>query len=923
MALYKPISVIRFLCGLVTISHAFVANVDERVLNRLISIDGKFQSMKTMIVGERDRWTENDLVEFASKHPNAMYTAITCKYADIASDIFQTFHACFGYSLRKLKDSGHDESALDFVGTVLGGFVTVKSRLADMAHELFEISVEYPDLRTGDQHFLKSLLSVNMFLYSAAFWEPFIVRRTSGDDGENVVDMDGTVEACGFLRETFRRIVNLVEHYRNKSCRVREPYAVGTRIAKWLKNGGAVTLEDFQKLFVYETNERLASIPHGNGCGADAYDPDVMMFANLSADDRRLVGSAKIEWEKGRMDGVDAVYRSVRDDHRFADVFRFQRFVFKIVAKIVYEKISSMRRKEFDKTEFDCLVDRFGEFVRVADGGRPTTMVSVKERLLSFRRKSRLNADEITSLQTDIRKWSSAIVDVSIASISDVGFRKDRCTVEKRTGSKSRATTRLHRRSTTADDDIDGGISVGALIDGFVVSDDCKSKAFGHVATLLSFGSFANDDHTIPSLIDYHSDCAESATERLPRSADDLRYNLLRYRSLLVAGDGDGDVPGKVLNVAGYALAVYQDLKSSDVPVSRQNVLLPLLVHCRFVLKHYRDTGNEDQSYDPATMEQLLFVTANALELQEFNAKSCPPTSVRSVYADGGPGSSRSTDERTMNIDGDADAEYNKPNFRAEYNDGSSKATIEPWEPNDGDRNAIFFKLNMYYGAYVIDLFFLDGGGLGAGLGTGIRVPVIREPVIRVPVIRLPWFGERKSGNEVMRHIQRSVIDLHDLVRYRWYTIGYLVADLLKTFESVLYKYRTTKRTQDVVDAVRTALNDIQTMPWPPSVKEFLKEPIMTIANDWDNDSPNRRCRLISSVFRGGDHDAAYKNSFKIIDDRLDNLGMSSADRDFRLRVDLKDFPGHLGNIKLLLEVNRADKLISEDPNLADFIMPK
>lgn len=814
----KIIFSLLFLCGYTVNGVWWNRNTDEKKLDSYllytkIPFEGKIVSIEMLM--EKNRI--NTYKQFISKYPNVMYTVIKCKYSEIVSDMLQLLYENISYCQQK---SSHNESKdaknpnlIDCVSKCIDRFISIKPDIVKMLFVLFKKSDTNQELRTSDQNLLKSLLSINLFLYYAINEKPFNIKLKQND--KKIVSNKIRV-----LCKIINQMIILVEHYRCKNCYVPNIYEYKMSIRKKLSD---MQKEKVVKIFNFvdlELNKLRLSINIKNcdyrGYKKNLYDPDNVLFKTFFQVTKKIdIDNADVEWNKKKLK-LKSVYQQVKKSYDIFEIFEYQKIILKVIAKIlnkiVYRNLHTNNSSTIKPSSLsekletfvskiipsDCLTDVWWPFLYVKDG------------LYSFSQNEFIEYNSKKKL--DLKINLNYLIENSKVEWSE----KEELI-------------------------IDTDLTIDSLATKCVVTND-QFKVFSQVVRLLSSESNTNGDHSILNV----SDCMDKEEEHSYDTSQlkstkqyELRYNLTLFRMLLAnireTKTNDTGVTSinidetdrqLFLHVSNYIIGLHDNNDGNDNV--KPALLLPLLIRFRFVLDRLPTIGG----YDLATLDQIAYVTIIAIERDELKNIAWPIYS--SVVYDEiiSEITSHGANDRSLFTSETISFMYMKEKLREV---AEKYGLLNP----EGVENAM---KNIHYRYFYGDSFPKADGNL-----------------------YFYWNGGKTPGFQVLQYLQEAIFDANDLHKYRRYTIKFMVAKVLVKMKMSLLYYRSRPQKswsdRDRTDrkSIAVSLSNFVNLNLPSLVKVFVTDLVGWTLRSFDSE--------FSSV------DKKDQLSSQLVSKRLEELG--------------------------------------------------
>lgn len=857
---------------------------DEELKTILIFFDGKLESMDTLMNKNKEIKTVEQLI---SKFPTVNYTALKCKYANIVSDVFQLFYEHILYFVQmhsSVKIIRMDLNSLkrtrNWISNIIDRLISFKADIVKMIYDLFKKSNENASLKTSDPSLLKSLLSINLFLYHNVNEKSLIFLKK--ENKKYVLVLKSTIDAVRFLCKPIIQIINLVDHFRSKNCFFRDSYDNMIDMRKQLndlkEDSKVSTIVD---LLESKVNKLLSSISiktkgfWGSSYNKNMYDPDNLLLISLIENINEMVGNINVKCNQNTCN-LNVAFTIAQNSCNIVDIFKYQNTLFKVIANIFYRKIYFSLKKEKKNTkEIKDLLFYFHEFV------------------------SKIMPKNCSS---DVRSPMIMIRDSvqSILNNNDKEPRPQQLVILERELEYLIQNSEVHMYE-SENNLIVSKLCVITLVKS--IQSKVEFKVFNQVNKLLSYESNTNDDYSLNYKTEFEN---ESTMELIIPSLDDLLNNLFLFRMLLTVysstessiGNTKDSASSKcfmkskrknpsILNITKQTSTKHDDdtlnqsighMSSYIINLYKRyfsypevtKLLLPLLVHLRYTLSF----PDEINKLDLVTLNQISFIVINTIERFKMKRVS-EPTYSANMYM-----SLVSKQNNFILLNG-------KPNVQ------KIKDTLKTVAEKSGllDANTIDKILNDIYDKYVCDLFFKSD---------------LKE-------LQLHWNGSKKIGSEILRDMQQGVIDINDLINYQWYVIKFFVTKFLMKMKyiSLHYKYKKEFDHRDTSnkECIKTTLQEFRFLKYPFSVFTFVEYTFSSFMAALDVQNFEKSDWLIDKRLEEiHDVEAVYHNlPAETMDIVCDTL-----------ITDINDFK----NVLRLIEINEPTSLITEEMYLSNVLLP-
>lgn len=850
---------------------------DDELNSRTIFFETKLESIDTLLKNNKEINTKEQLL---LTFPKVKYTAMQCKYAEIVSDVFQLFseHILHFVKIQKeVKSSDITPKLLKrtrkWLYKIVGHFISIKSDIVKIIYELFKKLDENTILKTSDPSFLKSLLSIYLFLHHKINEKSLISLKKM--DKKYVIDFMPTLDAVNALRKPIIHIINLVNHFRSKNCFVFDPFNCMMGIKKQLKdlkvNSKVRTIIDLLEPNLKKLLSSIGIKTKGSwrsSFNTNMYNPDNLILSSLLDDINNMDAHITVKWYQHDYD-INVAFSRAQNSCDIVKILECQNILFKVIANLFYRKINFLLKKGIH--EIDDLLVSFDEVVSKIIPNNCSSdvflqMIIIRDSLKSILKSSQKQEKQknVSLLEKQLEYLIQNNSDVTIVEIENSSFMDELC-----------VKTLVKSMQTKA-----------------------EFKIFSQVFKLLSFESNTNDDYSI----DYEDGFKNESTMELTTTLlKDLRYNLFLFRMLLADYGSieslpvsastssnkskkkpsspatekkpsthnddmlnDDKLSESIGHMSSYIINLYGRFVSCP-EVSK--MLLPVLIHLRYTLSFAHGISRSDL----VTLYNISFIIINTIERFEIKTISEPIYS-SDIYT--------SVQEEFKLLSG-------KPNVPEIRN------KLKKIAENFGLVNAksTIDTLNGIYDKHVCDKFLTND----------------RKE------LQFYWNGRKKFGSDILLELKQGVIDTNDLINYQWYTIKYFVTKFLVKMKFILLHYRNKKqfdhRDTSNENCIKSTIQEFRTSKFPSSVFTFVDFTCTTFMVALDLQRFGKAEWLID------------KRLEELCDENSKDYSLPAETMDIvcdTLITDIHD----LKKVLRVININRPTSLITEEMHLSNVLPP-
>lgn len=796
-----------------------------------IIVNNQLTSIKT-IFEENSEITDEKL--FITTYPNIMYTALKCKYANVVVDVLQFFYEIILHYLTAANECDpslpKQNKINNWIKTIMNHFNNTKRHFVKMISILFYFSDEIHHLRSSDQSLLKSLLSINLFLYYNLKESPYIDNNIKKKETETtsynktiesfhtfITSKKNTklytkmIENVRTLVTSLVHMVGLVEHFRYKNCMVRNPFETILEIKDTLRNHpkyDTSIINDLWKSKLKVLNE-LNDIhtENNNNFNDKMYDPEYLLFqyiltkthwnfiAEVTIRDHNKVAILKNNETKSENKLKD-FYTRASQSKSIEKVLQFQNILFAVIANIfyyqLYEVLANTSPDNVNINKIDDLLSTFRMFVSEIVPNNCLTNIcneiitarnELDETLQNFH--SLNDYQHIVSAKSNIQKriqnnylfWNKKTQIIAVKKLQTLKF-------------------------------------VQKLLNNY------QFKSFNQVAKLLSYESYTNSDYKILDVNDLMKINEVPTTEKEMEVSNkmlDTRYLLFAFRKLLIhrdlmeiftASDFRAGITTTVdvlpqkfkNNVIGpmfiYTLRCivkyYEELGYEQL-TNFQDILVPLLIKFRYIKNHFHELSKVEY----VIMEHNLLVTICLIENKLL--RMYPKPIYNLVVYTSFFNSNKSTDIHAL---------------QKEFMENSTSDQLVSFDVVKQVLESVYYKYVNEYNLTIDDN------------------------------VELYWNGEKCFRSKVLQNVTQGVIDFYDLIKFYWTPIKWYIGKTLIEMQCISdYNFKPEESTNARTYIINT-LNTLMKLQFPksilPAVSEMFKSIILSL-NTTANSNNNYR----------------------------------------------------------------------------------
>lgn len=713
----------------------------------------------------------DNLRELIGDKPDLVYTALSCKYSDAIVELLQTFFEINEYGLNAPTDiqvpSIKDVTKI-WLTSSIDHLQSINPPIVKMINDLFSNLNLYAVLRTSDQSLLKSLLSMNLFLYCIANDRDCLFHYKATDEQESVhnilndYDFEEFIKNVRKLNTSITQMIGLIERFRNKRCVVSYPYRRNYVVQQIIHSATSHLILDVNNLKQL-LNEPLTNLhllvndksDDYSYFDSDIYNPKYLLFESFLDSHHAYLNEVQSQLYRSDSDLLSK-YFEVKRTFSIEKYLEFQYSLIGVIADVFYGQIHNVvAKRNGNGDDLNILIELDGNFDYFISRFLPISCsVNVCNKILKARyflkqtlqKNDILKLSEIFALLND--KFQPTEEKKSIYQIIQKEFNDDR--------------------------------NLSSLIYS-LSKNKIRMKTFSTVFNLLTYESHANRDFFIVKKCDFTDITqSESSDTHFVNRMIELQCALFTFRTILkpeyshnisksnlyyfnfdlndffnieftspknVLGDKEDRSRPIQKNIAFHKYKTYfanmlnviaklYDIYYSIPDV--RNILLPLLVRLRLADKN----DGQNVEFDFQVMFQTLFVTITLVENYLIKNNLFPIYSVF-IYS------------QLMVYD---ESNLNSSHFYKQmHNYFESDVKDTPFS------NSVERVRMLFYGP-TYKKFFQENN----------------------TEIKYYWNGRDYTCYQILKNIQIGVIDINDIISFQWFGLKWLVGKILLSVRNAL-----------------------------------------------------------------------------------------------------------------------------------------
>lgn len=682
---------------------------------------------------------------------NFVYTAFKCEYAFLVRYLlnifFEYISSCetyFKLESTRISENTSSETPKHYCShkTIIPKFIVFKNNIVKMIFNLFNFMDLSRHLESSDQTFLKSLLSINLFLCHLSYTD--IKKSTTMNHSnilfDNTTDMNGTLyqndHRIIVLKRVFVQIKDLVDHFRCKNCFVGYNYFNNSD-----DNNNKISFEIHHdnNIIIDDTLKSLKSkMDDFKDIGLD----DVL-YNDEMYDTKYLLAQQVFKIEIDQLcdyftSTMSELYNKTDKSYDITVISNYQYTLLKSIEKLFYTKFKYIINMNQKQDLNELLLSSFNDYI---DKMIPSKFLSDSCRVL---------AEKINSLMA-LSDWDEA------------NSSKKEKVLELLNSALSE-----NQLKTTDLDELINAISIPKLIKN--ITESAHLKSFFQTFKLFDQERNRNEDYNLLTMkahkilkdrvdsdqntLDYTGLCKATTTLRQILVLVSLVIIVTENYKMCTKDDDSADkeqcFQGILrLHLKGVFLYI-DDLVEKTNDKNLHQVLVPISFHLENMGWTYRGE-NDDEAYTQyVTIYQYLLMTLGSIERYELSKCKSP--------------------EYNQTIH---DKIIDHININAIQDNGKS---IVDWL-----KTQIAFKTIKYnHNKNENEMYdYIDNHMFAEFLK-------LYNPVIYSTNYQFYWNGRKTYIFNIIQAITQDVIDYHDIIKYQMIIMNWFVATIYIRINSFL-----------------------------------------------------------------------------------------------------------------------------------------
>jgi len=338
----------------------------------------------------------------------SMYMDLKCKYSDLIISTFTHLLDCVTicYNLIEVneykdKHSNVTKNKLECVASIIRIVSTLKIYIVKMIIDLMQFKKIHPNLRSTDDTLLKSLISINLFLYHTVTYvtkyKPDEFLKEKGDEKHDKSDTNSEIN----IKIVLAQMINLVERYSSKHCYTQNAYTFYEHLDRNIKDLVSKNINVYEEVYNFLLNTttnhnfqnffRYVSINYEDDITIipieekyNIYDLNYLLFKDMifSIEGKySFFPTLQVKWQDSDdWDQLINIYNKVRNTDGIKIIFDYQILLIEVIKYIYYIKFINIHIKNYNgnnSEEVKLLLQEFDKFIdKIIPNNYPTNLYS-------------------------------------------------------------------------------------------------------------------------------------------------------------------------------------------------------------------------------------------------------------------------------------------------------------------------------------------------------------------------------------------------------------------------------------------------------------------------------------------------------------------------------------------------------------------
>lgn len=370
---------------------------------KIVDYDQLFKSISNLSSNDNNYEEIEKFNNILFQISNAMYMALKCKFSELIISTYNYFFDCVNScnGLTTLTEDKKDNSKFGKKGQCITSVIkivsTFKIYIVKMIIDLMQFKKISPNLNSTDHTLLKSLISINLFLYHTKAYitkyESDMVLKIKGHGINDKSDTNSEIN----IKIVLAQVINLVERYSCKYCYVHSAYVFNKDLDEKIKDLATKSENIYKEIhnFLKNTKENnfkpfltSVSIKYEDDITIPKetkfkiYDPEYLLFHDIFRIKKNFpfFPTLKVKWNNtDDWEELQNVYDKVKNTDDIRIIFDYQILLIEVIKYIFYIKFINVHLKNHkgDNTEEIKLLNVFDKFIdKIVPNNYPTNVYS-------------------------------------------------------------------------------------------------------------------------------------------------------------------------------------------------------------------------------------------------------------------------------------------------------------------------------------------------------------------------------------------------------------------------------------------------------------------------------------------------------------------------------------------------------------------
>jgi len=366
----------------------------------------QYNSISTLSTDGNDLENVDKLNSIKIKIITSIYMDLKCKYSDLIISTFTHFLDCVTlcYNLTEVNENKDEHSnftknILQCVASIIRIVSTLKIYIVKMIIDLMQFKKIHPNLRSTDGTLLKSLISINLFLYHTITYvtkyKPDEVLKEKGDEKYDKSDTNFEIN----IKIVLAQMINLVERYSSKHCYIQNAYTFDEHLERNIKDLVSKNINVYEEVYNFLINTmnhnfriffRYVSINYEDDITIipieekfNIYDLNYLLFKDIFSIKEKysFFPTLQVKWQDtDDWDQLINIYNKVKNTDDIKIIFDYQILLIEVIKYIYYIKFINIHINNYNgnnSEEVKLLLREFDKFIdKIIPNNYPTNVYS-------------------------------------------------------------------------------------------------------------------------------------------------------------------------------------------------------------------------------------------------------------------------------------------------------------------------------------------------------------------------------------------------------------------------------------------------------------------------------------------------------------------------------------------------------------------